>query len=98
LERNWNIPGFADWFLSPQWEQEETQRLLHLGMRRVSEILINSSDPDTLLKAAKEARELHTKMTQASEKTAKFADAGIQEMTPEELREFIRRNTASISK
>lgn len=95
---NWATPGFSEWFLNPQWEQEETQRLLHLGMRRVAEILVNSEDDDMLLKAAKEARELHTKLSATNEDKKKYSDQAVQEMTPDELRDFIRKNTAAVNK
>jgi hypothetical protein len=65
-------------------------------MGRVSEILLEEEDPGLVLSAAKEARELYTKLNGSSDK--KFADEDINKMDQRELEEFIRRNSNVINK
>lgn len=99
LSRWWRQPGFPEWLLSPQWEQEESQRLMHTAMQRLGEILaepvIPGSNTAPVIAAAREAREIYTKLHAGGEK--KFADADIGEMTREQLDEYIRRQTSRIS-
>jgi hypothetical protein len=90
----WTTPGFADWWTSPNWEREESQRLLFQAMQRVSLILRDAEDPDMALKAAREAREIYTRLN--TEKQQKFADDAIGEMSKEQLQDYIRKNTQAI--
>jgi len=90
MEKQWDTPGFLSWFLSPQWEKEESQRLLHLAMGRLSEILIEEEETSIVLSAAKEAREVYTKLN--GNQTVRYADEQVAEMSKEELEEFLRRN------
>lgn len=62
------------------------------AMQAISGILSETRDSDTAIKAAREAREIYTKLNITSDK--KFADESISEMSREQLAEYIRRNTA----
>lgn len=88
----WAIPGFAEWWCSPTWEREESHRLLISAMHRVSEVLRDEDDSARLLAAAREAREIYTKLN-GPEQKEKYMDSEIGEMGPEELKEFIKRNS-----
>lgn len=96
ISKWWATPGFSDWWCSPQWEVEESHRLLLQSMQRVSEILRDEENPATVISAAREAREIYTKLNAAQ--TTKFADDEIGTMSREQLEEYIRRKTAVISK
>ncbi len=90
----WGTPGFSDWFLAPSWEQEESHRLLMQSMQRVSEILRDSEDEKNVISAAREAREIYTKLNASV--AQKFADEEVAEMTRDQLQEYIRRKTAAV--
>lgn len=92
----WDTPGFSDWFLAPQWEQEESHRLLMQSMRRVSEILRDSEDDKNVIAAAREAREIYNKLHTST--APKFADEEVAEMTRAQLEEYIRRKSLVIAK
>ncbi len=94
IRKDWNEPGFTDWFLSPEWEIEESQRLIHQSLQRLGEILRDEEEAGTVISAAKEAREIWSKLR--ATKTEKFADAAISEMSQDELREFIKRNSSVV--
>lgn len=92
----WATPGFADWFLAPSWEQEESHRLLMQSMHRVSEILRDSEDERIVITAAREAREIYTRLnTTVAEK---FADEEVAGMTRDQLADYIRRKTQAVAK
>lgn len=91
----WSTPGFVDWWCSPSWEKEQAHAMLIQSMQRINEILRDEENPATVIAAAREARELYTKLT-AGEKQ-KLADEEISKMSSEQLAEFIRRKTAVIS-
>lgn len=91
----WATPGFSDWWTNPSWEREESQRLLLQSMQRVSEILRESEDDKNVIAAAREAREIYTKLNSAV--AQKFADEEVAEMTREQLQEYIRRKTLLVS-
>lgn len=95
-EKWWATPGFAEWFLAPSWELEESQRLLMQSMQRVSEILRDEENPATVIAAAREAREIYTKLHAAV--ATKFSDEEIGTMDRAQLEEYIRRKTAVIAK
>lgn len=92
----WATPGFSDWFLSPLWEQEESHRLLMQSMGRISEILRDEENPALVISAAREAREIYTKLH--SSVATKFADEEVAEMTRAQLEEYIRRKSQAIAK
>jgi hypothetical protein len=94
IEKNWSNSDFRTWWSSPNWEREESQRLLHLAMGRLSEILVEEEDPSLVLSAAKEAREVYTRLN--GQEKQKFADADINEMDQRQLEEFLRRNSSLI--
>lgn len=94
INSNWTTPGFQDWFLSPAWEAEEAQRLLHMAMGRVAEVLMNEEESSPVLAAAKEAREIHKLIHGTT--ADKFADAEVGRMTKRELEEYIKRNSSLI--
>jgi hypothetical protein len=96
IERWWNTPGFQEWWNSPNWAREEAEELMLQAMSRVSEILGSSDEPtNTVLAAAKEAREIYTKLNQST--APKFADEEINSMDKQALEEYIRRSTRIIS-
>ena len=95
IRKWWAIPGFSDWWISPQWEAEESHRLLMQSMQRVSEILRDEENPTTVIAAAREARELYTKLHAST--APKFADSEIADMDRNQLEEYIRRKTAVIA-
>lgn len=90
----WNTPGFIYWFLSPSWEQEESHRLLMQSMQRISEVLRESEDDKNVIAAAREAREIYTKLHTST--AVKFADEEVAGMTRPQLEEYIRRKTAAV--
>ncbi len=92
----WAVPGFSDWFLAPSWEAEESHRLLIQSMQRVSEILRDSEDSKDVIAAAREARELYTRLHAST--AAKFADEEVASMSRAQLEEYIRRKTAAVQK
>lgn len=94
IERDWAQPGFTDWFLSPDWEIEESQRLIHQSLQRLGEILRDEEDVGSVISAAKESREIWSKLR--ATKQEKFADQAIGEMSQDELREFIKRNSSVV--
>lgn len=91
----WSTPGFIEWWNTPQWEREEAHRLMLQSMQRVSEILRDEENPGTVIAAAREAREIYTKLHAAE--VTKFSDEEIGKMTKEQLAEYIRRKTAAVS-
>jgi hypothetical protein len=94
--RWWATPGFSDWWTSPEWEKEESHRIMLQGMAEISRILQDTDAPPQIkLGAAKEAREIYSKLN--VQKQEKFADEQINEMTKEQLADYIRRNTQLIS-
>lgn len=95
LRKWYTTPGFVEWWTSPQWEIEESHRLLLQSMQRVSEILRDEENPQTVIAAAREAREIYTKLHTGV--APKFADEEITEMSREQLQEYIRRKTAAVS-
>jgi len=96
IRKWWATPGFSDWWTSPQWEQEESHRLLMQSMARVSEILRDEENPSLVISAAREAREIYTKLHSST--APKFADEEIGQMDRSQLEEYIRRKTAAVSK
>lgn len=95
IQKWWGTPGFSEWWTSPQWEIEESQRLLLQSMQRVSEILRDEENPATVIAAAREAREIYTKLNAAQ--VQKFSDEEIGKMDRTQLEEYIRRKTAAVS-
>jgi len=96
LRDNWARPGFAEWFLTPQFSLFESERLLHTAMQEIQQILMDPEAPsDRRINAAKEARAIHQLMLEQSGSKQKYADDVVAEMTPEQLREFIRRNSVA---
>ena len=91
IEKEWNTPGFQDWFTSPEWEKEESQRLMHLSLQRLGEILQDEDESATVISAAKEVREVWTRLNGKQER--KYADSDINEMSKEQLEQYIRRNS-----
>lgn len=96
LTKWWSTPGFSDWFLAPQWEAEESHRILMQSMQRVSEILRDSEDDKNVIAAAREAREIYTKLHAST--AVKFADEEVAGMTRPQLEEYIRRKSLAIAK
>lgn len=92
----WSTAGFSEWFMSPQWEQEESHRLLMQSMQRVSEILRESEDDKNVIAAAREAREIYNKLHTST--AVKFADEEVAGMTRAQLEEYIRRKSQAIAK
>lgn len=90
-----STPGFIEWWSAPSWEREEAQRLLMQSMQRVSEILRDEENPATVIAAAREAREIYTKLH--SSVAPKFADEEVAAMDRAQLEEYIRRKTAAVS-
>lgn len=88
----WTTAGFSEWWTNPSWEKEEAHRIMLQAMQAISGILSETRDSDTAIKAAKEAREIYTKLNVTSDK--KFADESISEMSRDQLADYIRRNTA----
>jgi ABC-type antimicrobial peptide transport system ATPase subunit len=95
IEKNWGSQEFRAWWSSPNWEKEESQRLLHLAMGRLSEILVEEEDPSLVLSAAKEAREVYTRLN--GQEKQRFADEDINSMDQKQLEEFLRRNSSLIN-
>lgn len=95
LEKEWKTPGFSEWFTSPEWEREESQRLMHLSLQRLGEILQDEDESSTVIQAAKEVREVWTRLNNKQEQ--KYADADINEMSKEQLEEYIRRNSSVVA-
>lgn len=97
VARWWGQPGFLDWFLEPDYEQLQAKSTAQLAMNEITAILMEvEMKPEVKVSAAKVAREYYDRLV--PKKVEKMADSAVQEMTPEELKEFIRRNTAAISK
>ena len=95
LQREWNTPGFQDWFMNQHWEKEEAQRLMNLSLQRLGEILEDEDEAGIVISAAKEAREVWTRLN--GKEAEKFADQEINEMSKQQLEEFLRRNSNVIS-
>ncbi len=96
MEGGWSRPGFTDWWLMPQYSLYESERLLHTAMQEIQHILLDPEAPsDRRIGAAKEARAIHQLLLEQSGAGAKYADEAVSEMTPDQLRDFIRRNTAN---
>ena len=95
IEKEWDRPGFQDWFLNPHWDKEESHRLILMGMHRLGEILQDSEDEGTVISAAKEAREIWSRLNKVDDK--KFVDEDLYNMSQQELEEYIRRNTNIIN-
>jgi len=94
--RWWSTPGFSEWWNASSWAREEAEAALLQGMARISDILRDQeSPPQLLIAAAKEAREVWTKLNSGVEQ--KFADEAIGQMDRKELEEFIRKKTSVIS-
>lgn len=91
----WGTAGFSEWWSSPQWEKEESQRILYAAMQTVARILGDTDLPAQVqLGAAKEAREIYSKLNTTKEQ--RFADESIAEMDRKQLEEYIKRNTPQL--
>jgi hypothetical protein len=98
IEGGWRTPGFVEWMLMPQYSLYESERLLQAAMQELERVLLDpTSATDRRIAAAKEARAINQLLTEQSGAGAKFADEVVSDMTPEQLREFIRRNSIGVS-
>lgn len=94
ISKWWAIPGFADWWTSLNWEKEEAHRMLISAMHKVSNVLRDEDDSGRVLAAAKEAREIYSKL-HGSEQKDKFLDDEVSKMSRDQLEAFITRSTAT---
>ena len=99
VSRWWATPGFREWFLSKDHNKHQAEALLQQAMLRLGDVLRDSDDNSEIINAAKEARTLYTALN-APDKNGdeKFADADVQEMSKEELEQYIKKNTAGTTK
>lgn len=97
VSKSWSTPGFPDWFTSPEWEREESARLMNLALQRLGEVLEDADEHSIVISAAKETREVYTRLNSNANNTSKFADAELDSMDKAQLEEFIRRQTSLIN-
>lgn len=70
---------------------------MNLALQRLGEVLEDADEHSIVISAAKETREVYTKLHQASNNTPKYADAELESMDKSQLEEFIRRQTSLIN-
>jgi hypothetical protein len=90
-----SIPGFTEWFLEAQYEQLQARATSQLAMNELTALLLDTeSQPAVKIAAAKVAREYYDRLV--PKPVDKMADQEIAEMSPEQLRDFITRNSQKL--
>lgn len=97
FRKHWATPGFPEWCLEREWARLTAEATAQSALREIAHILQDSEQSsERKIAAAKVAREYYDRLV--PKPVEKMADEEVGKMTPEELREFIRRNNTSIAK
>lgn len=96
LKHWWSIPGFQEWFCNQSEWRQRVEYLVNKGLDAIEEVL---DDPEAAPSARVKAFEVLARLSSkepARVKEVRFADAAINEMSPEKLRAFIERQSAAL--
>jgi hypothetical protein len=94
MNKSWSLPGFKDWFLN---KDEFRQGVEYLQMHALQTMrdLLHDDKSDIRHKAAKTILELGEKFSPKKPEVI-VADAKIQKMTAEDLKDYLKDNKEAI--
>lgn len=95
LNQSWSKPGFKDWFLNANSFQIAVEQYCAEAVEITRQIMYSAEKESDKLKAARTFMELGKKF-ETNKKEIIVADAAIQKMGIEELKDFIKQNRESL--
>lgn len=90
IKKWWSVPGFKEWFLNKDEARERLEYLYMIALDSAESVLL---DPDANANAKVQMVKVIAQLAgKEPEKTTKYVDEDIQKLTPEKLKEYIKKH------